>query len=89
MEEFKHVDKQYLREVRKLKYPEQYRKRARMLGIYRAVKVILIIFAILAIIGIYGFLSGHRGEFWVITGTIANIAIVLFIIIMIFYFAKE
>lgn len=57
MEEFRHVDKQYLREVRKLKYPEQYRKRARMLGIYRAIKVILIILAILSILGIYGSLS--------------------------------
>jgi hypothetical protein len=89
MEEYKHVNKKYLREVRKLRYPRQYRKRAIMLGVYRMIKVILIILAILSILGIYGSLSGQRGEFWEITGTITNIAIVLSIIIIIFYFSKE
>jgi hypothetical protein len=86
MEEYKHVNKKYLREIRKLRYPEHYRKRAMMLGIYRIIKRALIIIAIMAVIGIYGYLSGQHGEFWEITATVANIAIVLFIIIVILYF---
>jgi hypothetical protein len=89
MEEYKHIDKKYLREVRKLQHPKRYRKRSTMLFIYRTAQVILVIFSIVAIIGIYGSLSGKQGEFWVLAETVGNIALILLIITIILYFAAK
>ena len=89
MEEYKHIDKKYLREVRKLQYPKRYRKRDTILFIYRTAQVILLIFSIVAVIGIYGSLSGKQGEFWYIAETVGNIALILFIFTIILYFAAK
>ena len=89
MEEFKHIDNKYLREVRKLQYPKRYRKRSTMRLIYRTAQVILVIFSIVAVIGIYGSLSGKQGEFWDIAETIGNVALILLIITIILYFAAK
>jgi len=89
MEEYKHIDKKYLREVRKLQYPKRYRKRGTMLFIYRTAQVVLIIFTIIAVMGIYGSLSGKQGEFWDIAETVGNIALILLIITIILYFSAK
>ena len=89
MEEYKHIDKKYLREVRKLQYPQRYRKRTTLRFIYRTILLFLIIFSIIAIIGIYGSLSGKQGEFRDIAETIGNVALILLIITIILYFAAK
>lgn len=89
MEEFKHIDNKYLREVRKLQYPKRYRKRSTMRLIYRTAQVILVIFSIVAVIGIYGSLSGKQGEFWDMAETVGNIALILLIITIILYIAAK
>ena len=89
MEKYKHIDKKYLQEVRKLQHPKRYHKRSSMRFIYRTAQVILVIFTILAVIGIYGSLSGKQGEFWDIAETVGNIALILLIITIILYFAAK
>jgi|GEM_PF-3386205 len=89
MEEYKHIDKKYLREVRKLQHPKRYRKRSAMRFIYRTAQVILVIFTIVAVIGIYGSLSGKQGEFWDLAETVGNIALILLIITITLYFAAQ
>jgi len=44
---------------------------------------------IVAVIGIYGSLSGKKGEFWAITEKVGNSALILLIIIVILYFAAK
>ena len=89
MEEYKHIDKKYLREVRKLQHPKRYRKRSTMRFIYRIAQVVLVIFSIVAVIGIYGSLSGKQGEFWDLSETVGNIALILLIITIILYFSAK
>ena len=89
MEEYKHIDKKYLREVRKLQHPKRYRKRNTLRFIYRTAQVILVIFTIVAVIGIYGSLSGKHGEFWDIAETVGNIALILLIITIILCFSAK
>ena len=89
MEEYKHIDKKYLREVRKLQHPKRYRNRSTMLFIYRTAQIILVIFAIVAVIGIYGSLSEKQGEFWDLAETVGNIALILLIITIILYFSAK
>ena len=89
MEEYKHIDKKYLQEVRKLQHPKRYRKRNTLRFIYRTAQVILVIFSIVAVIGIYGSLSGKKGEFWDMAETVGNIALILLIITIILYFSAK
>ena len=89
MEEYKHIDKKYLREVRKLQHPKRYRKKSTMRFIYRTAQVIFVIFTIVAVIGIYGSLSGKQGEFWDLAETVGTIALILLIITIILYFAAK
>ena len=85
MQEYKNIDKKYIKEVRQLKDPKKYRKWKIMRRIYRTIQVLLFLFAIVAAIGIYGSLAGKKGDFWEVAEIVGQIALGLLIITILFY----